>query len=567
MTQAGGGGSFFVGPGFPGCPSCRADNVVRCGRCEQLGCWDQSWPEFTCPTCGNSGPVEGIITEISALGGGRRMSAFWEVQRLGFQLAGGAIRASGKAVTGAARAGRYTAGKVRDGHDRSRGGVLGPGDGPAPPAADVLDYRGLAPTTGISLVDSGLPLGNLLDVRRGPIARVALPLRTILRHACVIGPSGSGKTHSLIVPWTVALLASGCSVVTVDVKGDFLAEVKSYLAAFGADSGAQGFLWDYAAPATHRWNFLAEIGTDQGVDAAVVSLIGRQPENDSQPYFYQRDYRWLRGLVRLVLDLDGAAATPHRLLDLLQDPVLLERLLPASPAAAELSDLVALGPADFSRDTSGLLNALATFRDPSVRQATSASDFSLRGVLAEPTLLVAVARLNDGRRAEQLSSLLVSQFTQSVLGRFGGAAARPVVFMVDEAPRLKDRVDLEQVLSVARGANAGVCLAAQDVAQFGDEQRQSALLANCHSYVSMHGVSPASAAYLSKRLGTRAREEMTVTVSGSRRVFEPPGRSRQAAVGPVLGAREIMYPPFGPLTAVVHCPSAATGPFLVDLER
>jgi type IV secretory pathway TraG/TraD family ATPase VirD4 len=496
------------------------------------------------------------------------VSLFWEVQRLGFQAASNVLRASGKAVGGAVRAGRNSA----DAHRLNRArllagrGILAPGDPPVPPGSDVLDYRGLCPTRSLKLAQQGLSLGQVLDVRHGLVGVGALPFPTILRHACIIGPSGSGKTHSVIVPWTVALLASGCSVVTIDVKGDFLQEVQSYLAELGTSSGARGFVWDYAAPNAHRWNFLSEITGDQGLDAAVVSLIGRQKEHDGQPYFYQRDYRWLKGLIRLALQLDGAQAVPARLLELLGDFDRLAALVPRTSARAELSDLVAMHPSDFSRDISGLLNALAVFQEPNVRRSTSANDFTLTEVASDPTLLVAVAKMSDGRRAEQMSSLLISQFTQSVLARFG-ARTQPLIFMIDEAPRLKDRIDLEQLLSVARGATAGICLAAQDVSQFGNEHQQSALLANCHTYVSMYGVSPASAEYFSKRLGTRIREELSININGQRKLFEGPSQSRQSSVGPVLGPSEIMFPPFGAYTALVHCPSAAASPFMIDLER
>ena len=63
-------GEIFTGEGYRGCPSCRADSIVRCGACGRLGCWDNSWELFHCPSCGNSGPVGGVITEISSLGGG-----------------------------------------------------------------------------------------------------------------------------------------------------------------------------------------------------------------------------------------------------------------------------------------------------------------------------------------------------------------------------------------------------------------------------------------------------------------------------------------------------------------
>jgi len=494
------------------------------------------------------------------------MSAFWEVQKLGFQLASAVVKGT---VKGAARAGTYSVDQARKGRARAQaaGGVLAPGDSPAPPGYDVLDYRGLALPSSLRLATTGLPLGRPVDLRRGPGAPAALPIGELLTHACVIGPSGSGKTYSIVVPWTVALLAAGCSVVTIDVKGDLLQEIQRHLVELGQPSGAKGFVWDYAGASGHRWNFLQEITTDKGIDAAAVSLVGRAKPNDAQPFFYQRDYRWMKGLVRLVVERLGPAAEPRHLLQLLQDQDRLDRWASTSSAASELADLCSAHPNDFGKDVSGLLNALSLFREPAVVRATSTSDFTLRQVVAEPSLLVAVAKLSDGRRAEQMSSLLLSQFTQSVLDRFGGRRQRPVVFMVDEAPRLTERIDLEQMLSVARGANAGVCLAAQDVGQFGTEQEQSSLLANCHTYVSMFGVSPASAEYLSKRLGNRMKEESTVTINGSRKLFEPPGRSRQATVGPVLGSREIMFSPLGQRTALVHCPSVSVAPFMVDVER
>ena len=63
-------GAFTVTDTYRGCPSCHADNFVRCGQCQALACWDTTWPTFSCPSCGNSGPVEGEITEISSVGTG-----------------------------------------------------------------------------------------------------------------------------------------------------------------------------------------------------------------------------------------------------------------------------------------------------------------------------------------------------------------------------------------------------------------------------------------------------------------------------------------------------------------
>src|SRR5262245_5539853 len=63
-------GSFCTSEDYLGCPSCRADNFVRCGGCANLACWDSSWKLFMCPNCGRSGPVSGHINSISPLGRG-----------------------------------------------------------------------------------------------------------------------------------------------------------------------------------------------------------------------------------------------------------------------------------------------------------------------------------------------------------------------------------------------------------------------------------------------------------------------------------------------------------------
>jgi type IV secretory pathway TraG/TraD family ATPase VirD4 len=498
------------------------------------------------------------------------VSLFWEFQRAGFAAAAGTAKVTAKAVRGAVRAGQYSrqAAAQRRLTGLASAGVLAPGDGPAPPGVNVLDYRGLAPTNTVQRLPSGLPLGYLLDTRRGAVGPMYLPVDTIFRHACVIGPPGSGKTYSVITPWIVALLQHGFSVATIDIKGDLIQEIQAYGADLGMGPlGVSAKLFDYAAQRTHRWNFLREITSDQSLEAAVQSLLGRQKDNDPQPFFYQRDYRWLKGLIKMTVEMRQAAAEPRHILDLLVDPGLVSQVLPGSAARAELHDFVGLDPADFSQATSGLMNTLALFSDPTVARSVATSDFSLDAVLRRPTLLIGVARLSDGRRAEQMSSLLLSQLSMTVLNRFGGGTPHPAALIVDEAPRLKERLNFEEFLSVARGAQVGVCLAAQDVSGFGTDQQQAAVLSNCHTFVSMHGVSPSTADYLSRRLGQRKREDYSVTHNPRRGLFEPPSRTVHVTDAPVLGPTEIMFPAYGDRSAIVHCPTVARGPFMVDLTR
>jgi hypothetical protein len=63
-------GKFGMTDDYKGCPSCGSGSYVRCGRCAQLACYDYSWPNFSCPTCGITSQVTHGIDSISAMSGG-----------------------------------------------------------------------------------------------------------------------------------------------------------------------------------------------------------------------------------------------------------------------------------------------------------------------------------------------------------------------------------------------------------------------------------------------------------------------------------------------------------------
>ena len=58
-------GSFSLDPSYPGCPSCRARAFFRCG-CGKVGCWDGERRKVTCPWCGMTGELQGIVTSLDA---------------------------------------------------------------------------------------------------------------------------------------------------------------------------------------------------------------------------------------------------------------------------------------------------------------------------------------------------------------------------------------------------------------------------------------------------------------------------------------------------------------------
>ncbi len=489
----------------------------------------------------------------------------WQLMMKGavapFKVAGYAFRAGARASSNASA---KSVGRLP--YFVRRSGVLAPGDPPPAPGFDLMDYRGVAETQAVRpLVGGPISLGRHFDCRRGRGAPIGLAPQMLFRHAAVVGPPGSGKTHSVIIPWIVSLLRMGSSVVTIDVKGDLLANIQRH-AAVGGPTGAQLQVWDYSGAPSHRWNWLAETTDTRAIEAAVVSILGKENKSDPQPFFYFRDVRWLRALIRLV-NGPGRQGVPVDLVRLVSSQSALQTALcgAGAPAGTNLQDLATMEPDEFSRAAAGLQNSLAIFGEPRVQRVTETSDFRLSDVSAKPTLLVGVAPLADGNLGDVLSGMLISQVVMQVLARFG-SSQHPLFLIIDEAPRLKSRIDFEQILAVARGASVGVCLACQDVAQFGDEATRSALLTSCDTLVVMPGSSNETATYLSKRLGERLIETRSVTQTGGSSFAPNYSVSGAVSNGPVLGNREIMHPPFGPYVSVIHARSTTRMPILSDLS-
>lgn len=454
-----------------------------------------------------------------------------------------------------------------------RSQVLCPGDPPtrALGLADALDYRGTATQSELgSLNQEGVPLGRLMHPSGRTQGRLHLPLAMLRRGCAIIGPTGAGKTAGLVIPWIKALLEQRTSVVTCDVKGDLFDSLQSA----ARQIGVRVWYWNISDPArSMAWNWFDAINDQRDVEAATLSIIGKPNPRDSQPFFYQRDYRWLRALIGITKQAYKHTAKPHYLYLLAGDQQALKTLFQKSPSiqhlSSELSDLLQLSPDEHSRAVSGLLNALHLFNTPAIRHVTERSDFNLDELHKMPTLLIIGAALADGRASEVMSGMFINLLNSLIYRRLAGqqAADAPLYMILDEAARLKDRVNYEELLSIVRSANVGVCLASQDVSQFGDTREQTAILTNCLTFVALRGSSAETVKYLASRLGQRQQEE--VIASKSREALDllsAHSKSRKVAMVPVLGEREIMHPPGSPYAAVVHASPASSKPFLVDLK-
>lgn len=452
--------------------------------------------------------------------------------------------------------------------------VLEPGDRTPSPdrVQDFLDYRGIARERELKPLFQGtVSLGRYLYPRGKHGREIFLPQELLHQNCVVVGPPGAGKTEGVIIPWVAELLAAGSSVVTVDVKGDLI----DRLAPAAKAAGAELWYWNTSDPRSMSWNWLHGIVDDSDVEAAARSVLGDARPNDSQPFFYERDYRWLRSLIKIVVEVYRDKVRPRELIQLVGEQGRLRDLFRKHPAiqpmAVELTDMLQFPADKHSEAVSGLLNSLHLFNSSDVVRFGELSDFRLPAIGMKPTLLVIGASLADGRKAEVLSSLMLSRLFSYIYRRFkhGQPTTVPIYFILDEAARLKERIKFEEVLSISRSARVGVCLATQDVSQFGDENAVAALLSCCSTMLTLRGCSPATAKAFAERLGQR--REQVVSLSSQNNLtsfFAQTGTSKQMADVPVLGEREIMHPPCAQFCAVAHVKAVhGSKPFLIDLAR
>ena len=502
----------------------------------------------------------------------------------GYKAAGNAIGASARtgATLGDDLATRLA---LRSAGRGARRGYLAPGDPTPPPTAtsDYLDYRGSASWREAEPLERGeFPLGAFVDLQKGKFrGPIGVPGQAMNRHAVVVGPAGSGKTFSLLIPWMLAALEANWSVVAVDVKGDLREEFLDYKEAHGSGPLGAGLTkWDFTTPAASApWDWLQELTDDARVDAAVTAILGRRPENSSaDPYFYQRDYRTLRGLLNFVRAVLPHARTPRDLIRALEDDVKLDALVrqhPRAPGGSDLEAALRHPQAEYPKIISGVVTALSALDHPGVSAVTRSSparpSLVLERTLDDHHLLIVGAPLRGGQVSATLSGLLLNQLKQRLYERFG-QRRRPVLLVIDEAPQLIDRVDIAELMEVSRSAGVGVLLAMQDVAQIKDEGDRSSILSNAATFAILPGSSPKSVAEFGSRLGQRYEQTVGLNV-GPRNGFggSRPSQSFGTQAVPVLGDREILQPPVGARPAVVHVKAGELGitpkPLLIDMDR
>jgi len=454
----------------------------------------------------------------------------------------------------------------------ARRGWLAPGDPPAPPGYDLLDYSGLVPTASVIASMRGVvgpSLGAVIDLGSGtPGGAYRLALSSFFQHVAVVAPPGKGKTYGVIAPIVTRLLRAGATVVALDVTGDLSAQIKDFAAATGTTGLRVPFFhWSTdAGRGRHSWNPLSGVSANDltAVEGLKVSILGEKPATPEHRYFHDRELRILGGLLRLTLA--DREATLADLLGLATDRDKLRGRLASGDRsiAMEMQDFIAADPADAYQMIGEIQTRLAPFAAPPVRALTERSDFTIGDVLTRPSLLVVGAELDLRQRGEIAGALLVNRLAAVLAGRYGRADGAPVVLVLDEAPVLGRRLDLASLLATSRATRTGIVLAAQNVTQMGSEDERSSIFDSCDTMMLLPGASDASIRSFQSRLGRReASRQSTTREFGARRGSVTTSRESVD----VLGARELLDPPLGRFPAFVHQRSSRLGPVALELDR
>ncbi len=500
------------------------------------------------------------------------MGIGWEITRGLF----GASQAASRHVSNSAAQGA-AARNARRGSAAVRRGLVGPWDQVPAGAGGYLDYRGLATPGDLNVEPWTFPLGRYITPKGRawkPQAEIGVTSATANKHAVVYAPAGSGKTTGVIVPWIYHAMYFGYFVVALDLKGnhDLLDQIREYTAVKGPLPDVLVSAFDYTDPVNSvNWNWIRDLEDESAIDTAANVLVGKS-ESDHNREFRLRDIGWMRGLLEFAVDTDQPW-TVETLINLINDPDRFGRLLRniGSPRAqgrlSTLLDVKALGAIDYDeyfRKVQFLLTYLEPLNTRGFNQVTKRTGLKLRDLATEPGLLVVTAPLADASLSATASALFLAQFVNLQLKKFN-QDNRPVLLVLDEAPRLKDRLDLEQLLATTRSSKTSVLLAIQDIDQF-EAKQANAILSNCATHILLAGGGDPTTTYFGSRLGKRITTRATFNQN-----FGRDGRAVQTSVEsyevPVLGRSEMAHLPGDGYSALVHTYDVSSKPVLVDLTR
>ena len=393
-------------------------------------------------------------------------------------------------------------------------------------------------------------------------------------HILAFAPTRSGKGVGLVIP--SLLIWKGSSII-LDIKGENYALTAGYKAKIGHKT----LRFDPAdeSHSSARWNPLSEIrlsGSQAIADAQNIAQMICDPDGKGmKDYFTQAGYAFLTGLILHTIVVKRNAALSdvvaqitksdndgdiknllYAIMDEDHKNLLMQRFPTMDNSYAEniknsidsyAGEAVIKADRELSGVVSTAITNLSLYRDPTVAQNTSVSDFAISDLMGseQPVdlyLVVSVANLDRLRPLLRVFfNLALRKMTEKLEFKEGKAVAHykhRLLLMLDEFTSLGKLEIIEKALAFMAGYGIKAYVIVQDLSQLHKEYtKEESITSNCHVRLAYAPNKPETARLLSEMTGKTTVVDKKISVSGDRI-----GSMRNASIQMNEVARPLLTP-------------------------
>ena len=192
-----------------------------------------------------------------------------------------------------------------------------------------------------------------------------------------------------------------------------------------------------------------------------------------------------------------------------------------------------------------LLTTISDYINQTVGNFTSFSDFHLKSVGEEKTMLYVIIPVMD-TAWEGLTNIFFSQLFDQLYESASNNHAKlkvPVNFILDEFVNLGKFNNYEEFLATCRGYGIGVSTILQSLTQLQDKynkEKAESILGNCSVQICMNASNHTTAKYFSDLLGKTTVKVETSNKSSSKNTGQKDGGSTSSTENESYSARDLM---------------------------
>jgi len=300
-----------------------------------------------------------------------------------------------------------------------------------------------------------------------------------------IAPPGSGKTACFVLP---NLLTWPGSAVVLDVKGEIYAATSRWR----AENVGPVFKFSPMDPSeSHSYNPLVFVRSDPDFlweDARFLADMMIVPSAAKDPFWESRARDVLQAAIAYVcLEKDVDKRPMSKVIDIIHGVGWSEFVtyargrvdIPSMSRAGH--SLAAMEPKQRESVLQTAQASMSAWSGSRIERATRKSDWSPLDLRAKTgTTIYICVRPNEIDSLLSVLRVFIAQHIETLIAQMPEGAAAPVLFMLDEFPRLKSMPPVEKALATGRSYGIRLWMFAQDYGQLKEAYPDAeGLLTNC----------------------------------------------------------------------------------------